>query len=735
MINIGETPDPDGDTLTYTYAWKKNGINTSHTTNNIPASDTTVGDTWTVSVTPNDGYIDGSSAESTINIANTAPSIDSIIIDNTSPGANDTITCTATASDPDGTPNLSYTWTNTTTGIQYGSNPVLDLSTLTLNVNDVLTCTATASDAQGEIDAQNTSATVVYVGPSFTTPASITPSVAYTNDTLSCTSVAVDGNNNPLSVAYHWENSGVVIGSGNTYTVSAADTNVGDSIWCYATATDSQGFASTSSTSTSISNTAPSISNIAINNGQSVYNDSTAICSATLSDPDDTPSASYEWSLNGSMIGTSASIDLINHTPQYGDALTCTITATDPQGLSSTDSIDTNIENRAPIAPTISLTPTNPVEGQDDLVCSITGNGSDDDGDPLTYTFSWMVDTLPFTGASNAASSSTIQSSETTSGEEWICLVTPNDGITDGIPATSSVTVTSDWDGERVFTNCSQTGKTGPSQSMCTSEYGGTTLDGEVSVLDGIQSWTVPSTGTYLIEAWGARGGHKPDSYNAIGGNGAMMSGEFELTQGEVLQIIVGQMGNEPSGADSSGGSGGGGGSFVYYNATDTYPLIIAGGGGGLGAGNSSRENGLPGLITTSGGNSSSSEGIGGVNGAGGGTSSANYNSGGGGGWLSDGADGSHPEFCAGGFSPRTSLYAAQGGERGRSSHSADGGFGGGGGTNDGGGGGGGYSGGGGGRWSPLTPGGGGGSYNAGTNQSNADGFNDNHGKIFIDKL
>ena len=730
VVNIGETPDPDGDSLTYGYAWKKNGINTSHTTNYISASDTTVGDVWTVTVTPNDGHIDGEFAEQSVTIANTAPTVDSITIDNTNPGANDTITCAASASDPDGTPTLTYAWENTTTGIQYGSNPVLNLSTLSLSVNDVLTCTATATDTQGESNSQSTTATVVYVGPSFTTQATISPTSAYTDDLLSCTAVAVDGNNNPLSIAYHWENGGTVIGSGSSYTVSANDTDVGDTIWCYATATDAQGFATTSSASINIDNTAPTISNAAISNGQSIYNDSTATCSATLSDPDDTPIASYEWSLNGSLLGTGASIDLTNHTPQYGDTLTCTISATDPQGLSIVDSVDATIENRPPNGPAINLTPTNPVEGQDDLVCSITGNGTDDDGDPITYAFSWMVDTVPFTNPSNAASSSTVSSSEITSGEEWICLVTPNDGIVDGTPTTASVTIEADWDGERIFTNCGQTGRTGPSQSMCTGEYSGTTLDGEVTVSNGIQSWTVPATGTYVIEVWGARGGHKPDNHNAIGGNGAMMSGEFSLTEGETLQIIVGQMGSEPSGANSSGGSGGGGGSFVYYNATDTFPLIIAGGGGGLGAANGDRSNGLSGLVTAGGGSVHNNNG--GTSGNGGGTSTRNYNSGGGGGWLGDGDAGSHPEYCAGGSAPRN---GAQGGVRGRISHSADGGFGGGGGTNDGGGGGGGYSGGGAGGFSPIEPGGGGGSYNAGSNQSNSEGFNDGHGKVFIDKL
>ena len=61
--------------------------------------------------------------------------------------------------------------------------------------------------------------------------------------------------------------------------------------------------------------------------------------------------------------------------------------------------------------------------------------------------------------------------------------------------------------GPFTFTNCGATGKSGPTQSDCNSEYSGTSLDGNVTVSSGIQTWTVPSSGTYTIEVWGADGG------------------------------------------------------------------------------------------------------------------------------------------------------------------------------------------------------------------------------------
>ena len=37
--------------------------------------------------------------------------------------------------------------------------------------------------------------------------------------------------------------------------------------------------------------------------------------------------------------------------------------------------------------------------------------------------------------------------------------------------------------------------------------YNGTNLQGNVTLSSGIQQWTVPTTGGYTIEAWGASGG------------------------------------------------------------------------------------------------------------------------------------------------------------------------------------------------------------------------------------
>ena len=294
---------------------------------------------------------------------------------------------------------------------------------------------------------------------------------------------------------------------------------------------------------------------------------------------------------------------------------------------------------------------------------------------------------------------------------------------------------------EYTFTNCGATGKNGPLQANCDSEYSSTTLDGSVEVSSGIQSWTVLSNGTYTIKAVGAEGGiHGGGNGGFIGGKGASMQGEFSLISGQVIQIVVGQEGGSgsTSGVDqneNNAGGAGGGGTFVFYNnygEENAMPLIAAGGGGGA----ESDNNGVDAVTSTSGTASiaGTSAGAGGVNGAHGAIGGAywSYHGGPGAGWKSRNTFRSTTDHGEGGYSYPTWV----GGSTGADNPDAIGGFGGGGGAsedNGGAGGGGGYSGGGASSHSGAGgAGGGGGSYNAGTNQENTAGANSGHGFVII---
>lgn len=269
------------------------------------------------------------------------------------------------------------------------------------------------------------------------------------------------------------------------------------------------------------------------------------------------------------------------------------------------------------------------------------------------------------------------------------------------------------------FTTAGAAGTTGPDQAMIDAEYASTNLAGQVTSTGGIQFWTVPTTGSYQIEGYGGQG------YGPFGGRGAHISGEFNLTAGTTLKILVGQQGapylDFPQ-TTYNNQFGGGGGSFITF--TDNTPLVVAGGGGGSHA--TGFLAGADGQISESGaaGSLGSTIGAGGTAGSGGlQATSAD----GGGGLLGNGTGTAAGQaFVNGGLG---------GGQQGI------GGFGGGGGTsswnNYRGGGGGGYSGGGGGNNGAncCAAGGGGGSYNGGTNPVNLAGVQLGDGLVRITLL
>ena len=106
----------------------------------------------------------------------------------------------------------------------------------------------------------------------------------------------------------------------------------------------------------------------------------------------------------------------------------------------------------------------------------------------------------------------------------------------------------------------------------------------------GIQSYSIPVTGTYKLVTYGAKGGNRTGS----GGNGGYSYGNAYLTAGTTLYIVVGGAGSGKTGGYNGGGSssesGGGGGATHIAKASGLLSslsgnkssiLIVAGGGGG----------------------------------------------------------------------------------------------------------------------------------------------------------
>lgn len=135
----------------------------------------------------------------------------------------------------------------------------------------------------------------------------------------------------------------------------------------------------------------------------------------------------------------------------------------------------------------------------------------------------------------------------------------------------------------------------------------------------GIQTFEVPVSGTYKLEAWGAAGGDPPS--RGTGGLGGYSYGNKVLTAGDILYVVVGGKGgthgdggyngggrgNEVNTSHSRSGDGGGATHIGLYNGilknyaasyrNSNYVYIVAGGGGG-GSGRAGNNGGSGGGIT-----------------------------------------------------------------------------------------------------------------------------------------
>ncbi|NBV91548.1 MAG: hypothetical protein EBR91_05210, partial [Flavobacteriia bacterium] len=72
-----------------------------------------------------------------------------------------------------------------------------------------------------------------------------------------------------------------------------------------------------------------------------------------------------------------------------------------------------------------------------------------------------------------------------------------------------------------------------------------------------VQTFTAPSTGTYTLEVWGAKGGGGSNCYGS-GGNGGYSKGDVTLNAGQTIYLALGQQGFQSSSMNAYNGGGAG---------------------------------------------------------------------------------------------------------------------------------------------------------------------------------
>ena len=283
------------------------------------------------------------------------------------------------------------------------------------------------------------STTVTINTPPEITAVTISPSTPLSTEDLEATTSAFDADGDPITYNYAWKKDGTTT-SHTTSTIPASATAVGEQWTVEIIPNDGFMDGNIATATVTIVNSSPVISTTAITPNSNVYNDTTVTCSATVTDLDQSISASYNWSV-GNINYSGSTLDLSTTTVLPTDIITCTASATDNEGITVEDSVSVTIENREPTISSVTLTPSSPSQ-QDILSCAVSA--TDSDGETLTYNFSWENSTTGDTyNTSSVGSTSQLDLSthSLNAGDIILCSALVEDGYSGSVQGFASATI------------------------------------------------------------------------------------------------------------------------------------------------------------------------------------------------------------------------------------------------------------------------------------------------------
>lgn len=424
----------------------------------------------TVTVTDTTGLYAEALTQFSINGAPTQPTV---TITPNPASSSDLLTASATGStDPEGaTISYSYEWLLNGASAGYTGTTLPSSAT---SRGEVWSVRATPSDGTLSGPYGEAFVTIANAAP-VVTAVNITPNNPSPQDNLTCGYSVTDADGDSVSVAFEWSMGGNTLSS-TTDTLNGPFQQ-GDALTCTVTPFDGVDYGTPVANTVTVNNTPPTVTALSLTPNTLLTDD---ILTATGSGADadgDALSFAWDWyvdsgagfSLVQSNSGANAdTLDGVYHFDR-GDQVYVVMTISDGSSSAMQTSPTITVQNTAPSAYNVLITPAGPVAGVDDLEC--IAQGADADGDAVSFTYAWEVD-----GATTTYTSAVISTTELTNGEVWECIVTPDDG-TDVGPANSSVvTIGAPIPGTTGSGMCSAAGYTtdpsGTQTILCLSEVG-----------------------------------------------------------------------------------------------------------------------------------------------------------------------------------------------------------------------------------------------------------------------
>ncbi|MEC7983593.1 MAG: hypothetical protein VX278_00435 [Myxococcota bacterium] len=438
LLCTASAEDVDGDPISYEYHWQvvSNGtlqdVIYEGESLQLTPEEFKPGDKPTCFVRVFDEDGEGS-ASTFVGIENRSPVLETILIHpNTGVRPGEQLICSSTASDPDQqTLSSAYEWyrerpDGTTTLLSL--NPTLELSTDNANKNDILRCVVHIQDELGmEISGQ--SEVLVVNTPPQITAIGMNPQSPSAQEPIECTVLAEDLDGDSFSVQYSWFLDGVLqTESSNVFSQPRLSSST---VECTASVSDAEDTGNSMSASVSIVNSPPVIHSLSITTPQTPTTNALLSAEIQASDIDDDSLIVYfDWYVDGLLVktGLGATLSGEDHFDKNEEVI---VVATADDGLNSSLSVASDpilIENTPPTQPEISLSSQFILE-EEDIVCSIDVDSTDEDEDEITYQFQWYANGAPWTGSTSSTTQTgdSIDSALISVGDEWRCHVTATD--------------------------------------------------------------------------------------------------------------------------------------------------------------------------------------------------------------------------------------------------------------------------------------------------------------------
>jgi len=167
-----------------------------------------------------------------------------------------------------------------------------------------------------------------------------------------------------------------------------------------------------------------------------------SIITPSTDSDNDTVTYTYQWHKGGVLQAALTTNTVAAASTAKGEVWKCAVTPNDGTVNGSPGEDQVTIQNSAPTAPVAAVTPESP-DGTVDLVCTITTQSTDADGDTITYSYQWYKDGV----LQSALTTNTVAAANTADGQVWKCVVTATDGSASGPSVEDHVTVTGSGDG------------------------------------------------------------------------------------------------------------------------------------------------------------------------------------------------------------------------------------------------------------------------------------------------